>query len=925
MYIASNTALRKLLAVVGLLLAQWSVMGTTSAVAQRQYTKEKPLLIGCQWDFPPYEFNANNGQPAGYDVDLLDLILNELDIPHEYTSMGKHKLFEAYDQGKVDLIVSPVPKKYKVGSYSSRHVISYYRVQAAARSAARPIKSWKDLKADSDCVVLENCYGITNDFLVQRVPGLDIQYESPREALAGVSNGSYQYFIWGEEPLRRKIKELGLDNLVLYEVEMPEMETHVIGRDQQLIEDIDNQYTRLEQSGDIEELYNLWFHPEKVKNRLSPYAIMGLLIALLAVIVVVYLLNRLTWIRTRRSTAESENLKNIMQEALKMGNYFVVQFDVRNDHLTNVQGKLLPEEGLTLEEFIKQLAPEEQEAFRKSTSELLQGKNTSHPLRLLWNRGTDEHPDWRHMRGNAIVERDEDGRPRYTVNAVKDMTDEVVHRYADDRLAQHFHMMFESSLVAMSFYDKDGMLIDSNKKMRELCGINEGNMEFFSESNMFDIPLLASDYSRNNRETFHVCQHMLYPEINIDKYIEFRVRPIFDDNDALIHYTVTARDLTDERTMYLHQVENEHSLQKTNKDIERYESQLRYLLEKSDTYVWTFDLATRDIRFSRSLSNIEYSQNRQDYIQWMVEDEREDAERNLRETMMNGKNFHAIHHFTHTPFTPHPCWFALIGIPTFNEKGAMTGYFGIARNVTELMEIQEKLKQETTRADESGKLKSVFLANMTHEIRTPLNAIVGFADVLQMVDQPEERREFIRIIRNNCDMLLRLINDIIEASNMNQGPLSIELADVDFAQVFTDICQTLAQRVQEPGVEFIVDNPYSSFRTRLDKGRMQQVITNFTTNAVKYTRQGHIKVGYRYENGGIYMYCEDTGAGIPKEKQASVFERFVKLNDYVQGTGLGLSICKSIADRCNGKIGVESEGEGHGSTFWIWIPCERME
>ena len=320
-----------------------------------------------------------------------------------------------------------------------------------------------------------------------------------------------------------------------------------------------------------------------------------------------------------------------------------------------------------------------------------------------------------------------------------------------------------------------------------------------------------------------------------------------------------------------------------------------------------------------------FSQNKDEYMEWLAPEEREEANRNLTEMIMKGKVFNAVHHFHKTPILPGPCWFALSGMPSVNEKGQMTDYFGIARNVTGLMEIQEELKKETIRADESGKLKSVFLANMTHEIRTPLNAIVGFADVLQMVEDSEERREFIRIIRNNCDMLLRLINDIIEASNMNEGPLSIEQTDIDFAQAFNDICQTLSQRVQEPGIQFIVDNPYDTFHTHLDKGRMQQVITNFTTNAVKYTHQGHIKVGYRYENGGIYMYCEDTGAGIPQEKQASVFERFVKLNDYVQGTGLGLSICKSIADRCNGKIGVDSEGEGKGSTFWIWIPCERKE
>jgi signal transduction histidine kinase len=174
-------------------------------------------------------------------------------------------------------------------------------------------------------------------------------------------------------------------------------------------------------------------------------------------------------------------------------------------------------------------------------------------------------------------------------------------------------------------------------------------------------------------------------------------------------------------------------------------------------------------------------------------------------------------------------------------------------------------------------------------------------------------------------MLLRLINDILEASNIESRPLAIEPADVDFAQAFDDICQTLEQRVQEPGVLFIKDNPYSTFNAYLDKGRIQQVITNFVTNAVKYTHQGHIKVGYRQEDKNLYIYCEDTGAGIPKEKQAMVFERFVKLNDFVQGTGLGLSICKSIAERCGGSIGVESDGEGTGSTFWIRIPFEKSE
>ena len=282
-----------------------------------------------------------------------------------------------------------------------------------------------------------------------------------------------------------------------------------------------------------------------------------------------------------------------------------------------------------------------------------------------------------------------------------------------------------------------------------------------------------------------------------------------------------------------------------------------------------------------------------------------------------------VHHFNNTPVENTPQWYIISGLPIHDEKGRFTGHFGVLRNITYLMESQERLRRETARANDSGRMKSMFLANMTHEIRTPLNAIVGFSDLLQTIDNEEERKEFIRIIRNNCDMLLRLINDILEASNMDRGPQAITLEDVDFAAAFNDICQTLAQRVQNPEVKFLTENPYQSLAVRIDKGRVQQVITNFVTNAVKYTEKGHIKVGYQCENGQLYIYCEDTGAGIPKEKQDMVFDRFVKLNDFVQGTGLGLSICKSIVERCGGRIGVISEGEGHGSTFWMRIPANN--
>ena len=516
---------------------------------------------------------------------------------------------------------------------------------------------------------------------------------------------------------------------------------------------------------------------------------------------------------------------------------------------------------------------------------------------------------------------------------MKDITREIEEERINSEIGNKYMRMFETNLIAMSFYDKEGMLIDLNENMKRLCEFDADGERYFRQLCLFDVPLFKEQFDPRSNQEFHVCQKMHYAEVNIKKYIELRIRPTFDNNDDLRYYVVTARDATAERQMYLEQRKHETEIQRTNEAIIRYESQLNYLLENSNMFIWNYNIQENRIHYTRTSLQREYSETLQEFFFGIADEERrKKALENIQRCVAEGRPYNAVHLYDYTPVENKPVWYSINGIPKYDKEGHLISYFGIARNITKLMETQKLLKEETARAEDSGKMKSAFLANMTHEIRTPLNAIVGFSDLLPVVDTKEERLEFIRIIRNNCDMLMRLINDILEASNMGQA-LAIETREVDFAKAFDDMCQTLAQRVQQPGVEFIKDNPYKNYVTVLDLGRIQQVLTNFVTNAVKYTHQGHIKVGYRHEfrmtkdelgeADGLYFYCEDTGVGIPEEKQASVFERFVKLNDFVQGTGLGLSICQAIADRCNGHIGVTSEGEGKGSTFWMWIPCKH--
>lgn len=243
----------------------------------------------------------------------------------------------------------------------------------------------------------------------------------------------------------------------------------------------------------------------------------------------------------------------------------------------------------------------------------------------------------------------------------------------------------------------------------------------------------------------------------------------------------------------------------------------------------------------------------------------------------------------------------------------------VSLDITEKIQAYRELEDAKEKAEQSNKLKSAFLANMSHEIRTPLNAIVGFSEIMSYTTDETERKEFSNIIHTNNELLLGLINDILDLSKIEAGMMQLHPERFDVSELFNRLSITLSQRITSPDVKLLCEIPSEHYTVELDKNRFTQVITNFATNAIKFTPKGEIKIGYQYTEGGIKVYVTDTGIGIAADKINKVFERFEKLDDFAQGTGLGMAICKAIMEACNGKIGLESE-LGKGSTFWAWFP-----
>lgn len=241
-------------------------------------------------------------------------------------------------------------------------------------------------------------------------------------------------------------------------------------------------------------------------------------------------------------------------------------------------------------------------------------------------------------------------------------------------------------------------------------------------------------------------------------------------------------------------------------------------------------------------------------------------------------------------------------------------------NIDEQKESEIALDKAKEEAERANREKDIFLANISHEIRTPLNAIVGFSNVLTFTNEQSEKILYGDLIHKNNEMLMQMINSILELAKIDAGTAKFNFTEIDLQLLFKRLVEYAKEQIGDKPIEISCENQIENALLFTDPDHLYQVFQNLISNAAKFTQKGSIILSFRQTAKGHYLFfIKDTGIGIDKDKQSLIFNRFEKIDPFVQGSGLGLSLCKSIVSHLGGTIGVYST-VGEGSTFWFTLP-----
>ena len=917
--------------ILALLVACHLSLGITHAQQNKDsivvYNDKRPLIYEDAWDLWPYVFLNENGEPDGYNIDLLKMIFKELDIPYEIRLRPTLEAQKDLKEHKSDLML-------RMDADFARHNSSYGRtiVQIFTHSLVKPkgqavnARNGKELSR-YPVIVHDKSFShyklMENGWAKEIIP-----YDDMKEAIQNVSTENNGIILWNSMSLKWLMTKYHTDNLEIIPFDFPYGEYKFFANDQHLLNQLDSVYSILRSNDRLTAIQNKWFYPERQETGIPSWIWdMVKFFTILAVGILVYY--TFFKIRERKMTQKINKENQRLSLIMKTSNVMFCTYNVSSQYFTVMDSSGHAERSYSLLEYSHRFDPNDFTNLTDGLRNVIEGKSETVTIQLkeYENNLIDSN---NYTVTLSVLRRDKHKRPSIIIILKTDTTQDRMRQALIKESMLRYQSLFNSALVDMVYYDADGYISDMNTKALSLIGVD--NEEIRRRKISLRDVLGMKDLDIDKFEYFYATQLYKSPNDNRalnkvlgkDKlYYELQVMPIYDKFGSRIGFFGTGRNVTESANSYRKLKENSKKLQIVKDNVSTYVHNIDYVLSVGGISLVNYRLDTHTLTVYSEIGHEKYSLTQTRALAFVDSSSEKQALRvlNKMDNRQTGSIIVDVKTCIRRRKDRLPLHLQFNFVPTIVD-GEITEYFGLIRDISEIKAVEEKLAEESVRAQEVETVKNAFLHNMSHEIRTPLNTVVGFSELFEMEHSPEDEAVFINEIKENSASLLKLINDILFLSRLDAGMITLSPQPVDFASIFAGRCSSVWDNHKQPGVEYIVQSPYNQLVVEIDEPNVSMIINKIITNAIQHTKSGSVLARYEYIADRLLVSVEDTGSGIKKENLENIFGRFVTGAN--NGAGLGLSICHELVHYMGGTIELTST-EGKGTTVWFSIPCKMVE
>ena len=911
---------------------------TAQGDLSKVYTEERPLVYEDSWDLWPYSFLNDKGQPDGFNIDLINMMMKELDIPYVIKLKPQQEAFQDLKAGKSDLTLGlAVGFHDEFGLYGRNAITLFTQSVVTPKSKPVEIKTFRDLNKPGLKVIVNDSslchhlmldYGWTEHAIVSR----DL-----REVIQQVSAKEEGQIVWNTLSLKWLIHRYHIDNVVLTPVNMPHGEYKFMSNNQQLLDKLDELYSKLYTADKLTPLQNKWFYPEREKPSTPKWIwyLSGVAILLFIIGVVYFTSYRL---QNRRIMRANHKLNRRLALILQTSQVRIWTYDVKSNAFAwrNENGQIAYT--YTMDEFSQRYSEEDFQRLKNALDRLAnqkkdqKGKEEEEITLELKAKdvegGDNELHDF--VIALSILSRDKHGKPAIIIGTKKDVTEQRRLQRQDDERTLRYWSIFYTSVVGIILFDKDGYLCNINPKACEIynCDCDEIIDEHVHLNDCFHTGLT----DLRDTDGFYATQIINLNKIPFEERRvrsvkrrgklcnDFRMMTVYDDDHELLGIFVFCRDITDSVTGIEQYAVEETRLKAVKKVLEEYDNDIDTVLHESDLRLATYSPGSHTLTILRSVNEVQHALTQTRCMTLVDDQSKKLAMRVLNEMDdRTDKTFKINIRTTLRIKGGQRLELQFCLMPMHDKDGQVTKYLGLLRDFSELRDIEQQLAEKTAKVQEVENTKNNFVKNMVQEIRTPLNTVVDYVNQLSDTKPTPNEEELRKGILDNADYLIHLIDNILYLSRLEAKMVEINKQPCNLADRFESLCMAGWMKYKNPDTKYVVENPYEQLVVDIDADNLAHAIAQLTANAAQHTSSGTVRARYDYIGRVLIITVDDTGEGIPKKDLARLKQKGSSGTNNTKG--LGLAITKELVSQMGGRVDISSE-EGSGTTVYIVIPCQ---